>query len=393
MKTCRWYLMSTVWLGLALVLGGCTAPPSEVTPTSTPTNTPESTATPAATPTAEAPPIPQPGAVYQIAFVSDRDGDDDIYLIDSDGSNLLPLTDNTTPDSFPAWSPDGSRIAYVSELDEHRTIHVMNADGSNTVEVTPTHDVDGTFPTWSPDGSQIAFKGVSYTPGFVTIGGKDIYVVSVEDSSAVSLTSDLTKDTSLSVAGGPVWSPDGQHIAFVMEAKAGGSRTGAGLYIMDRDGGNKRLLADQDAINLSGYYDDFFRPIYVFSLTFSPDSRSVLFTGILEGGAGIYGIGVDDPASTFSVPVGGLTTSISLSPDGTSIAYTDPDTDVLWVSGLDGSNARQLHDNGLAARWSPDGAQILFVSAGDIYVIAVDGSQLRNLTDGPDTEKAAAWRP
>ena len=85
----------------------------------------------------------------QIAFHSGRDGDDEIYVMDADGSNVQQLTFNESDDVYPAWSPDGSRIAFHSDRDGDWEIYVMDADGSNVQQLT-TNESDDWFPAWSP---------------------------------------------------------------------------------------------------------------------------------------------------------------------------------------------------------------------------------------------------
>ncbi len=104
----------------------------------------------------------------QIAFVSDRDGNPEICVMDSSGFNQRCLTNNHTPnrkpnklrpqDSYPAWSPDDQKLAFVStrERNHNPQVFVMNADGSNPINLTKKISTD-TQPAWSPDGSQIAF--------------------------------------------------------------------------------------------------------------------------------------------------------------------------------------------------------------------------------------------
>src|SRR6266576_2482385 len=86
----------------------------------------------------------------QIAFVSDRDHYEEIYVMSSDGSGVSQLT-NAHYDHSPAWSPDGAKLAFVSTRDGHAQIYLMNADGSGVVRLTndPGRDF---YPHWSPDG-------------------------------------------------------------------------------------------------------------------------------------------------------------------------------------------------------------------------------------------------
>ena len=74
----------------------------------------------------------------RIAFVSDRDGDNEIYVMDADGTGVVQLTENDSDDRDPVWSPDGSRIALASDRDndvESDDIYVMNADGTGVIQL------------------------------------------------------------------------------------------------------------------------------------------------------------------------------------------------------------------------------------------------------------------
>ncbi len=72
----------------------------------------------------------------KIAFTSYRDGDSEIYVMNSDGSNQTRLTNNTAWDEYPTWSPDGSRIAFVSTRDGNDEIYSMKYDGSDVTRLT-----------------------------------------------------------------------------------------------------------------------------------------------------------------------------------------------------------------------------------------------------------------
>src|SRR6188768_2943127 len=89
-----------------------------------------------------------PAPPAEIAFVSERDGNSKIYLVNLDGTGLVRLTNNLALDANPAWSPDGRRIAFSSDrAGAGRDIYTMDADGSNVVR--RTHCGSSYGPAWS----------------------------------------------------------------------------------------------------------------------------------------------------------------------------------------------------------------------------------------------------
>ncbi|MDA1236641.1 MAG: hypothetical protein O3A53_17790, partial [Acidobacteria bacterium] len=92
-----------------------------------------------------------------IAFISDRDGNYEIYTANADGTSPKNLTNNAAFDYNPEWSPDGSKIVFESDRAGDNEIHVMNADGSSPVNLTNDTDFDFN-PHWSPEGSKILFE-------------------------------------------------------------------------------------------------------------------------------------------------------------------------------------------------------------------------------------------
>lgn len=81
----------------------------------------------------------------------------DIFKVRPDGSDLTQLTDTPGNNFMPDWSPDGERIVFVSQRDGNREIYVMNADGSDQVRLTGGN-WENSLPHWSPDGQQIVFE-------------------------------------------------------------------------------------------------------------------------------------------------------------------------------------------------------------------------------------------
>lgn len=99
---------------------------------------------------------PGDGICKRIVFVLASGDKSDIISVCPDGSNLKNLTDAEHLNSTPAWSPDGNRIAFSSTREGDNQIFFMNPDGSGVTRVTTDYQND--FPIWLPDGDQIAFR-------------------------------------------------------------------------------------------------------------------------------------------------------------------------------------------------------------------------------------------
>ena len=85
----------------------------------------------------------------QIVFISNRDGNNEIYVMNADGSHQTRLTNNPALDFYPVWSPDSKQIAFVSKRNGNYDIYVINADGSNLLRLTDNGS-DNLYPAWQP---------------------------------------------------------------------------------------------------------------------------------------------------------------------------------------------------------------------------------------------------
>src|SRR6266542_1580397 len=130
----------------------------------------------------------------QIVFVSTRQGgQEDIYLMNDDGTQVTNLTNHVGKDFKPAWSSDGTKIAFHSDRDGNPEIYVMNADGSGHTRLTDTPGLDGT-PARSPDRRKIAFDSDRD-------GNFEIYVMNADGTNQTRVTNDPSTDQQ------PRWRP------------------------------------------------------------------------------------------------------------------------------------------------------------------------------------------
>ena len=168
----------------------------------------------------------------RVAFVSVRDGNQEIYLMAADGGRPVNLTRHEAPDSSPAWSPDGWRIAFESWRGGREPhIFVMNYDGSGVEQLTNRAMAPGSgalSPAWSPDGSSIAcVSAQGDVAGIFALdpagGGLRLLFPSSEDQRA----------------GDPSWSPDGAWIAYTVLNRSTNHRH---VWVMAADGSGARQL-------------------------------------------------------------------------------------------------------------------------------------------------------
>jgi TolB protein len=165
-----------------------------------------------------------------VAFETYRDGNAEIYLLDTTSGEELNLTRHPADDRAPAWRPDGGAIAFESNRDGNWDIYVLDlADGSIS-QLTKSTAFDGA-PAWNPDGTEVAFE--SYRDGNL-----EVYVIATdqEGAEAKRLTEDPAGDY------GPVWSPSGEEIAFT--SWRDGNQE---IYVIPAAGGQARNLSDNPA--------------------------------------------------------------------------------------------------------------------------------------------------
>jgi Tol biopolymer transport system component len=179
----------------------------------------------------------------KVAFVSDRSGNRDVYILDIMTRRLNRLTYHHAEDSNPAWSPDDSKIAFQSNRDGNNEIYIIDVRCATLPEGCPEEVVritDGIYddlePEWSPDGQQIAFMSARS-------GNLEIFVMNADGSDVTQLTDNPGVD------GFPSWSPDGSMLAFHSERDGN-----TDIYIMTLDGEQEWRVTTSSSEQLAPYW-------------------------------------------------------------------------------------------------------------------------------------------
>jgi Tol biopolymer transport system component len=177
-----------------------------------------------------------------------------------DGSGLTNLTNDPAHDVDPYWSPDGKRIAFLSDRAGYMQVFVMNADGSNVFQVTTReaeHAFQGLlrsgFSPWSPDGTTLAF--LKRTPE----GGQLIYTMQASGRNGLPLINQPGEYSSIS------WSRDGRRIAYIALSENETPQ----LHVIDADGDNDTIITDALPDG---------EELYEWKYTWTPNGQSILFT-------------------------------------------------------------------------------------------------------------------
>jgi TolB protein len=211
----------------------------------------------------------------RIALVGRGEGRDEgaqeLFVMDTDGTNVKRLTVNEDADAAPSWSPDGARLAFarakrIGQEDVETFLYVMSADGSaqRVLRREPPGQtpVFLTAPAWSPDGKRIAFTRI-------TLGDEPeaaVYVMDADGKHARGLVDEALE---------PDWSPDGRRLAVASYRDRLGRTCfhecslNSEIYVVDADGGHLRRLTTNVANDASP--------------TWSPDGRRIAFVSDRSG--------------------------------------------------------------------------------------------------------------
>jgi len=252
-------------------------------------------------------------------FVSNRDGNYEIYAMNADGSDQINLTHNPAQDYEPSCYPNGSQVLFLSFRDNTWGLFVMNIDGTGQRRVyTASQPFDCYNASWTPNGSKIVFNSRRD-------GDAEIFVMNADGSDTVRITDNNCDDVE------PACSPDNSSVVFVSYRNFKWD-----IFAVNIDGTGERRLTDNDLDEATP--------------SWSPDGKKIVFAASWLGGdSHIYTMNADGTNLSSNVDKSGG--SNNFSPVWvcggrriTFVSILDMNHE-LYVMDEDGENPRRLTYN------------------------------------------------
>ena len=256
----------------------------------------------------------------RIAYVSTQTGNKEIYVMDWDGYNPLPLTKNGSINLNPDFSPDGREVIFTSYKRSNPDLYRRSL--SNTAEIPLSRrkglNITG---SWSPDGSKIALA-------LSKDGDAEIYTLDKNGGHPTRLT------ISPALELYPAWSPDGKQIAFVSD-RLGKPQ----IFVMNADGGDVRRLTTSGSYNVNPRW--------------SPKGDRIAYSRMTNGGFNIFTI-APDGSSDIQLTTDGNNENPSWSADSRLICFSSKrgSGDGVYVMRADGSGQTKV-SQGKGALFQP----------------------------------------
>jgi Tol biopolymer transport system component len=303
-----------------------------------------------------------------IVFVSDRDGNMEIYSISPSGGEETNLTNSADDEFEPRVSPDKRRVAFRVQYDDGSDLDVIDLGMEDEAE-RRTRISSGPWlhktARWSPDSRRLAYVNAASDVSAV-------YVSSVEDPAPQPVST---------IPGDEIgsWSPNGDTVVFAV--REGENR---GIWIRNPDGVNEDRLTDTPD----------YSPIW------SPDSQKIAFLSTRDGNPEIYVMNSDGTEQERLTETEADEYDISWSPNGRKILFVserdgNPEIYALTLGQEAPLRLTRNTLRDLQPVWSPNGQQIAFVSYldgdGEIFVMNQDGSNQTRLTNNDAEDTSPSW--
>jgi len=275
-----------------------------------------------------------------VAYSSDRGGKYDIWIQQISGGDPIQITKSPGQNWQPDWSPDGKYIAYRSEEGEGG-IYITPALGGAGLQRKIASF--GYYPRWSPDSSQILFLP---TVGFL---GKTAYVVTLDGSPPREILTDLAADRVMAFS---TWHPDGKRItAWIVDSDSAApiSNPVPNFSTEPVDGGRAiesrfppELKKQMEALGVASGIPEWMD----LRFAWAPSGKALFFERSFRGARNLWRMTVDpatlQPTNVERLTISpGLDAELSVSPDGTKLAFTSERQQIrAWAFPFDANHGR-----------------------------------------------------
>ena len=261
----------------------------------------------------------------RIAYISDRTGQKEVYVMDYDGVNPLKVTADRSICMSPAWSPDGTMLVYVSFRDKNPDLYGLKLGSGRRWKILGFRGLN-ISPAWSPDGKRLAVA-------LSKDGGAEIYIMKRDGKSLERLTYGTYDNVS------PSWSANGREIVFT-SGRPGTPQ----LYIMNADGADVRRITHEGVYNASPHW--------------SPRGDRIVFTSMVKGRFRIATIRPDGSDFRLLTDGPGDDEDPSWSPSGRQIVFSSSREGRfnIYIMNMDGTDIERITPDGAnytAPAWSP----------------------------------------
>ena len=303
-------------------------------------------------------------------------------------SEIVQLTDDSSLNYLPQWSPDGEKLVYISSPSWHQVeIWTINSDGSNKQKITSGMSGFGKGNPWSSDGTKLFYTSTDYW----LLHRSWMYDVG---------TSEKTKVKCLKNIKSAEWVHNGSKL-FIVEEEDETQK----LWLVESDGKNKTFLSELSGENIG--------------FLLQPSGNRILYTSNESGNYDIWVMNSDGSGKKQLTFTRENENEMAWSQDGNRIVYVSKSfidksdystygsslfnySQTIWVMDVDGGNKRQLTEadgnRDSLPQWSPNGTKIAFHrmdrgSAANIIIMNSDGSNLTILTGNETSDVSPQWSP
>lgn len=315
-------------------------------------------------------------AGHGVVYVSETNGDAEIYLVDPDTAESSPVAPlHSSTESGPRWSPDGESVAFVSAATGGLDIKIVTVGEHEPTSTMGSPEINEESPRWNAEGDSLAYVADGD-------GHSDVYVSTIEHGAPVRITS-AESDEFLGD-----WSPDGEWLVFSRHGDDGTQ----GLWLRNPAGVNLFQLTSENDLD----------PVW------SPDGDAIAFVRNVDGNRDIYLLLPEDdddwrgPVRAVAIAASSAADhSPEWAPDGDTLVFVsqregNPEIYTLETDGDDPPQRLTTNEaEDSQPVWSPDGKRIAFVSdlhgQGEIFVMNADGSSQQRLTHNDSPDHSPDW--